>query len=112
MTIAATRMHRSLVDYAFKSSDMYEVLLFLSFLVIHGHISGQDNHQASGLVSAKDKRTTVMSVPPRTEVSVDIAHHPAPRISRHNPSINTSDDVHVKLDSLFLDENVEGDVYK
>jgi hypothetical protein len=80
---------------------------FLSFM---GHFSGQDNHQASGLVFAKGKRTIAMSIPPRTEVSVDIAHHPAPQISRHSPSINTSDDVHVKLDRLFPDENVEGDV--
>ena len=31
MTIAATRMHRLLVDFAFGSTEMYGVLLFLAF---------------------------------------------------------------------------------
>jgi len=31
LTIAATRMHRALVDFASASSDMYDTLHFLSF---------------------------------------------------------------------------------
>jgi hypothetical protein len=44
MTIAATRMHRSLVNFASVSSDVYDALHFLSFYplraadVVLGHM--------------------------------------------------------------------------
>jgi hypothetical protein len=34
MTIAATRMHRSLVDFASKTSDVYDSPLHLSFFFL------------------------------------------------------------------------------
>jgi hypothetical protein len=45
MTIAATRMHRSLVDFASGSTEVYDILHFLSFFfmlsvayVVLGHM--------------------------------------------------------------------------
>lgn len=48
MIISATRMHRCLIDFAFRSADMYETLLFISFCpltaahVISGHMEITD----------------------------------------------------------------------
>jgi hypothetical protein len=101
MTIAATRLHRHLVDFASRSpGETYVVLHCSVFLVHHGQCrsSGHDNHQASGLACSKTKRTSAMSIP--IPVTVDIEHHPTPHTSLSGLSMDTDSEVH----------NIEGDI--
>jgi len=60
MIIAATRMHRSLVDFASGSTEMYDTLHFLSFfLAQHGlcRFSTRESRPMSNLVFSKTKRS-------------------------------------------------------
>ncbi len=60
MIIAATRMHRSLVDFASGSTEMYDALHFLSFfLTQHGlcRFSTRESRPISNLVFSKTKRS-------------------------------------------------------
>ncbi len=60
MIIAATRMHRSLVDFASGSTEMYDALHFLSFILTqHGlcRFSTRESRPMSDLVFSKTKRS-------------------------------------------------------
>jgi hypothetical protein len=109
MAIVATRIHRSLADFASKSSDTYESFTCSCFPVHHDQyrFSGYYNHPASGLALYKAKRTSAMSNP--MQVTVDIEQHLAPQISTHGMSIDIDVEVHEKPDGLHRHENVEGD---
>jgi len=91
--IAATRLHRSLVDYAFRSTD-----------IEHNH------HPVSGLVFAKSKPTDSMSLPHGIEASMDIEQHPAPQMGHDSLNINTDGEVYEKPDGLQLDNNLHDGV--
>ena len=58
MTIAATRMHSSLVDFASGPNEVYDIFHFLSFfmLIIVDIVRTHDNRTLSSLVFSKTKR--------------------------------------------------------
>jgi hypothetical protein len=58
MTIAATRMHRSLVDFASGSTEVYDILhfLFFSMLSVAYVVRTHENRPLSSLVFSKTKR--------------------------------------------------------
>jgi hypothetical protein len=72
MTIAATRMHRSLIDFASGSSDMYDSLHFLFFAQrVQCRFRTNESPQLTSLVLSKAKRTdTGPTALDRVEVSM------------------------------------------
>ena len=60
MTVAATRMHRSLIDFASGSTEVYDILHFLSFFMLSAaycRFRTHENRPLSSLVFSKTKRT-------------------------------------------------------
>ena len=92
MIIAATRMHRALVDFASESSDMYGTLCLLAFLPAQCgrcHLRAHVNVQASSLVFSKTKQTdAVPTTLHRIEIAVDTAfeQHPTAQITDDDSS--------------------------
>ena len=80
MVIAATRMHRSLVDFTTGSTDMCDTLA-LSFSP-HPHYgrclpSANDSFQDSGIAVVKAKRAHAAQIPlDRMDVTVHIVSEP------------------------------------
>lgn len=98
MTIASTRMHRSLVDFSSGSLEVYETSVF---------------------TFPKAKQTHAISVPLNRmgpNHGRDLQQHPAPQTSRHDSCINTDEypEVLRELDgpSLQVGDNLEGGVKK
>ena len=83
--IAATRMHRSLVNFASGSSDVYDTLQFLSLFLLN-RFRAHENPQASNLTSSKTKRA---GAPSTAMDRVEIAMHTA--IEQH-PTCSMKDD--------------------
>jgi hypothetical protein len=90
MIIAATRMHRSLVDFASGSTEMYDTLHFFSFfLAQHGlcRVSTRESRPMSNLVFSKTKR----SDPAPTALDrVEVATHQA--FGQHSTGSKNDDD--------------------
>jgi len=90
MIIAATRMHRSLVDFASGSTEMYDALHFLSFILTqHGlcRFSTRESPPMSNLVFSKTKR----SDPAPTALDrVQVATHKA--FGQHSTGSKNDDD--------------------
>jgi hypothetical protein len=87
-TIAATRIHRSLVDYTFQSSNMYYYILrFLSSpaLIIVG---GSFCSSLDAGFSKSDTKVSKMISLNRTEIAVDTAYEQYPT-SRITLSVGT-----------------------
>ena len=60
MTIAATRMHRSLIDFACGFAEVYDILYFLSFFMLSAaycRFRTHENRPLSSLVFSKTKRS-------------------------------------------------------
>ena len=87
MIIAATRMHRALVDFASVSSDMYGTLCFLSFFPAqYGRcrFRAHEKVKVSRLASPNTKQTDAApTTPHRIEIAVDTAfeQHPTAQIA-------------------------------
>lgn len=105
MTIAATRMYRSLVDFNSGSFDVCVIfqLLFISLIrstIDHDrcHFSVQENLQVNGPRSMRTQHThpTPTSLNPmKISVRTVFEQHPIPRAMNHDPSID-SDEMEVK----------------
>jgi len=89
LIIAATRMHRSLVDFASGSSDVYDAhfLSLFPFSAADGRFRVHGNPQMNNLASPKTKRT---STPSSALDRVEVAIHPA--INSHPTSLTNDDD--------------------
>ena len=113
MAIAATRMHRSLVDYAPKSTDVYDVLYSLasSGSSRRGRylLSTNKNSQNRHLPVQEARRTNATSVPSdRMEVAVHIVSELyETQQTREDSSIGTDEQMHEKLKGLGSYDDVE-----
>ncbi|KAI0002214.1 hypothetical protein BJV74DRAFT_41381 [Russula compacta] len=93
MIVAATRMHRSLSNFATGSPNITV-----------------ENLPKSGFTAAKIKQMHTMPIPlNRMEVSVHTAfdQHLAPQMSDHDSSIGTEGQVHEKPNGITPDDDVE-----
>jgi hypothetical protein len=109
MTIAATRMHRSLTDYT-SSPDMCAIHHFALLTLIMDYFSMRMNSPASGLNFATPKQphaTQTPLSPMEITVCTVFEQHRTPRLSCHDPSINTDKAVREKSNASSLDEDVE-----
>ena len=108
MTIAATRMHRSLVDFA--TSDMCAILhLFSPAHSDRCQFSAHQNFQSSGVRFAKPKQIRATPIPlDPVEISVHtiLQQHLAPQMRDQGLSTNT-DEVHQEPNGLTLGRDVE-----
>jgi hypothetical protein len=110
MTIAATRMHRSLVDFASRSTDVYDVLS----VVFPAHcgqcrFSTPHNLRNNSLPTPEFKRSNATSIPmDRMEVAVHVVseQHGTPRMKDDNLSISTNEQMHEKPNGLNRDDDV------
>jgi hypothetical protein len=114
MTIAATRMHRSLVDFTCESSDGCAILHLYFFPAHYGRcrFSVEDNSQTSGLKFSKSKQTHARPVPPNPmKITVHtIFEQDLTQMSDHGLSIHTDEEAHKKpsgSSGSSLDEDVE-----
>ena len=88
-TIAATRIHRSLVEYATKSTDMYDVIhrFLFSTSLWRRDFSANENQQNFGLPDPpQTKQINGVSIPmDRIEFAVDLVseRHVAPQAMRY-----------------------------
>jgi hypothetical protein len=114
MTIAATRMHRSLVDFASRPPDTYEILHLLSRSCSCSQcFRTHENVRTRGFVFSKIKRTHAASILfNRRELSVEAVDelHPTPQMNCQSQGVNTDDGVHERPNDLRLYDNVECDV--
>lgn len=86
MAIAATRMHRSLVDFASRSFDACAIL----------HTKTQQTHAPPTPLGPMD-----------IAVSAVIEQHPTLQINCNNSSINTNEQTHQEQNGSRLDEDIE-----
>jgi hypothetical protein len=100
MIIAATRMHRSLVDFASGSSNMYGTLRLFSILPAQRgrcHFRGHENIQVSSLVFSKTKQADLASTTlHRVEIPMDPAfeqHQTAQIPNDHSSGISAGEQV-------------------
>ena len=113
MVIAATRMHRSLVDFTTGSTDMCDTLA-LSFSP-HPHYgrclpSANDSFQDSGIAVVKAKRAHAAQIPlDRMDVTVHIVSEPRlARQTRDDDSCASVDEqARKKQNGLGLDDDLE-----
>ena len=109
MTIAATRMHRSLTDYT-SSPDMCAIHHFALLTLIMDHLSMRMHSPASGLNFATPKQphaTQIPLSPMEITVCTVFEQHRTPRLGRHDSSISTDKAVREKTNTLSLDQDVE-----
>lgn len=83
MSIAATRMHRSLTDFASSTADVYDSLLFLSS---PGFTADEDPQNCYSKISKLQWNETPSN---RIEVTVDTSLYQMPQTSRHDLYITT-----------------------
>ena len=83
MSIAATRMHRSLTDFASSNTDVYDRLLFLS---PPGFTVDENPPNGYSKVSKLQWNETPSN---RIEVTVDTSLYQMPQTSRHDLYITT-----------------------
>ena len=117
MAIAATRMHRSLVDYASRLTDVYDVLflfsLAFSFSLRSMFCSAHDKLQYdSPPVPATKRINATSSHMDSMGVSVDIVseQHGTPSTRDDDLCISTSDETYDKPNELSRDDDVERSV--
>lgn len=111
MTIASTRMHRSLVDSA-SSSDVYASLSVNSSPAYHGQcqFSVQESFQVSKLKFAtpKQSRATPAPLSPmETTIRTVSGQHLTPQLGDRDPSINIGDRVSEKRNESSPGEDLE-----
>jgi hypothetical protein len=109
MAIAATRMHRSLVDYASRLTDVYDVLFSLALSCSLGSIfsSARDNiKHDSPPVPATTRTSSHMEL---MEVSVHVVseQHGTPSMRDDELCISTSDETYDKPKESNRDDDVE-----
>jgi len=93
MAVAATRIHRDLVDFAFESTD-----------------TASENPQNGDLRMAKTKQAHTPPTPGNrmeVEVHMTFEQHPTLQSTDRDVSISTIDEVHEKPNGLCLDDDVE-----
>jgi len=95
MAIAATRMHRSLVGFAFRSTD----------------VSNTDEHPQNGNVPVQEiKRTNSASIPmDRLEFTVHVVseQHETSRIGEVDSCISTGEQIYEKRNGLGHYDDME-----
>ena len=111
MTIAATRMHRSLVDFA-SSSDVYAILLLILLQTYKDRcqFSVHENFQASKLKFATPEQfraTTAPLSPMEIAVRTVFEQHLTPQLSDRDPSIDIDDKVSEKHNKSSLGDDLE-----
>jgi hypothetical protein len=102
MTIAATRMHRSLVDFACGSAEVYDILHFLSYFHAQCDLYCFRMHESrpvSTLVFSKTKRTDpAPATLDQIQMSVNMASEQLSTDSKNDGDsstvISTSDQIH------------------
>jgi len=108
MTIAATRMHRSLTDYT-PSPDMCAIRHFTLLLPID-HFSMRVNpstHRLNFATPNQPRSTQTPLSPMEITVCTVFEQHQTPRLGRHDPSINTDEGVREKPNWPGLHRDVE-----
>ena len=109
MTIAATRMHRSLVCFNSGSSDTCAILHFFP-AQCDRCLSRPKNVQISGLKFARNKQTHATTAPPNPlEMAVCsvFEQHLTPQVIDNDSSINTDGQTHEKRNSLSFGSDVD-----
>ena len=108
MSIAATRMHRSLVDFTCGPSDGCVILHFIPSPAHNGHCqcSVHEKFQTSDLKFAKPKPPHARPIPiDPLETTVDTVSEK--ELSDPDSSINIDTEVHQKQNGSSFDEDVE-----
>jgi len=113
MVIAATRMHRSLVDFTTGSSNMYDTLT-PSFLppAHHGQClsSANESFQDSGITIVKAKRAPTTEIPlDRMDLTVHVVSEPdlARQMRDDDSCASVSEQAHKKQNGLGLENDLE-----
>ena len=107
MTIAATRLHRSLVDFASSSTDVYDILYSLTFLVhcerrrFSAHEVPQDPWRV------QESKQMILPLNPIDRMGVDVDIVSEQYVTPHDLSITTGDEVHGKSNGMGNDKDVE-----
>ena len=111
MTIAATRLYRSLADFS-SSTDMYDILYSLPFWAHCGRyrFSAHEALQDGRPVVHGSRRMVATLVPmDRVEVSVHIVseQYVTPYIRDDDSGISTGDEIHEKSNGMSYDKDAE-----
>lgn len=116
MTIAATRMHRSLVVFTCGSPDRCAILHLYCFPAQYGRcrFSVEEISQTSGLKFSKSKQTHARPIPPNPmEIAVHtLFEQDLTQMSDHGLSVNTDEEARKRpsgseSSGSSLDEDVE-----
>ena len=105
--IAATRMYRSLADYASRLPDETHEILPLLYLSRSQCFRAHADVQRSDIAFSNGKRTHAISIPfnrRELSVNVDIESHLTSQMNSDSCSVNTNDK---RPNDLHLDDNVE-----
>ena len=95
MTIAATRMYRSLTDFASSATDMYQILTFLSspLLTCCRRLYSASSNLPKGHTKVSNMQWNVAMPVDRIEVTVDSTdeQYQISGTSRHDPYSNAEE---------------------
>ena len=108
LTIAATRMHRSLVEFA--TPDVCAILHAFFVLLMQCHFSMHVNFQISGLRFAgtnQIRATPSLPNPMETSVCTALQQHPTRQMSDHGLSTDMDEDIYEEPNGSTLEEDVE-----
>ena len=114
MTIAGTRMYRSLADYSTSSTDVYALFHLLCFSA-HLDRSSFTTHldiRISGPPAQATRRINATSIPipiSQVEVSTGIVseRHPTPSMGDYDSHVSTDEQMHEKPNELGIVRDVE-----
>ena len=112
MTIAGTRMYRSLADYTTSSTDVYAIphlLCFPAHLDRYSFTTHPDI-RTNGPPAQATRRKNITSIPIRqVEVATDIVseRHATPSMGDYDSHISTDEQTHEKPNELSLVRDVE-----
>ena len=106
MTIAATRMHRSLVDFSNPVVCAILHIFLVQLIMTKCHFSARENFQTSGPKFAKPKPVRVTPIPLETSTFIISQQHMTRQMNDHGWSASMDEDGYEGPNGSTLEEYI------